>query len=247
MIYLHPRSHALQGALFPVEIIQQFPATGSTADLKLVGIGNDSYQYAIKTLADSPRLPISEWVGHQLCRSLGIATPDYAVVKLFDGSYAFGSRWDFLATQIPKVPSLLDFSQYFSEIKKEVAEIYAVDMFLPNEDRHARNLLFRQGVAGLVPLAFDFSRAWIMLGLPFGTQLTMNCNTCAWWTYLKTQFGFSPANHIFEAIENLPDSWLEDVLNTAPSSWVSTFDTSESIRFWKDSRVQRCRLSESML
>ena len=244
---MHLRSQVLQGALFPVEIIQQFPATGSTADLKLVGIGNDSYQYAIKTLTDSPLLPISEWVGHQLCRSLGIATPDYAVVKLFDDSYAFGSRWDFLATQFPKIPSLLDLAEYFSAAKREIAEIYAIDMFLPNEDRHARNMLFRKGVTGLVPLAFDFSRAWIMLGLPFGAALSTNCNTCEWWRYLKTQFGFSPANHIFKAIENLPDNWLEDALNTAPSSWVSTFDASKSIHFWRNHRVQRCRVSESML
>lgn|GEM_PF-2685775 len=237
----------MQNTLFPIDIIQQFPSTGSTADLRLVGIGYDNHQYALKTLNDSPLLPISEWVGHHLCNSIGISTPDFAIVKLLDQSLAFGSRWNFSTTQLPKVPSMLDFNHYVTPFKQELAEIYATDLFLPNEDRHMRNILYRQGVTGLVPLSFDFSRAWVSLGLPFGTELSKTTRTFEWWSYLKKEFNLLPSLDTLKSIEGLPNTWLEDVLSAAPSSWVSSFDTTESVNFWKTKRTERCNYARSLL
>lgn len=237
----------MQRTLFPIEITHQFPSSGTTADLRHVGVGSDSHQYALKTLSDSPLLPISEWVGHHLCQSLKIATPDFAIVKIFDGSLAFGSRWDLSAMQYPKNGGPFDIAQFFSDVKHEVSAIYAMDLFLPNDDRHGRNFLFRTGPSGKVPLAFDFSRAWVMLGLPFGSSLEPDCNTLVWWQYLKRTCGYVPANHIFQEILNLPDTWLEQVLANAPTTWTDGFDSSKSIDFWTNQRSERCKYAESML
>ena len=130
----------MQSALFPIDIVHEFPATGSTADLKHCGLGADHHKYALKTIDDNVFLPISEWVGYHLCRSLGIATPDFEIVKRPDGTLAFGSRWENNSRQLSKNPSLLEMNNTFSICKNELSEIYAIDTFLPNEDRHGRNI-----------------------------------------------------------------------------------------------------------
>lgn len=237
----------MQPQLVPIQIINEFPSSGSSADLSRIGVGDDGNQYALKTLGDSPFLPISEWVGYHLCHALRIKTPDFAAVKMIDGSLAFGSLWDFSLEQFPKFPTPVDFVNFFAPLKDQIAEIYAVDVFLPNEDRHGRNFLFRRTALSTFPLAFDFSRAWLMLGLPFGKELTAPCNTLNWWNYLKQQLGLLPALHILDEIEQLPDNWLEGILNLAPASWTASFDVSKCVDFWQNERQVRRRHAQGLL
>ncbi len=126
--------------------------------------------------------------------------------------------------------------------------IFAVDAFLPNEDRHSRNFMWRTTVTGLTPLAFDFSRAWLLSGLPFGSfPLGATTNTLNMWKHLKGHFGYAPPADAFRKIASLPDDWIEQVLTAAPPQWIASFDPGPTIEFWVHHRQKRCADAMSLL
>ena len=102
----------MQSSLIPIKIIQQTPANLGSADLKFIGLADDSHQYALKRLADHHLLPITEWVGYHLSRVVGLATPDFAPVWLDDRTPAFGSRLE-LVQQLGLPPSPIQIAKYF--------------------------------------------------------------------------------------------------------------------------------------
>jgi hypothetical protein len=238
----------MQSSLIPIKIIQQTPANLGSADLKFIGLADDSHQYALKRLADHHLLPITEWVGYHLSRVVGLATPDFAPVWLDDRTPAFGSRLE-LVQQLGLPPSPIQIAKYFGpDLRTATEPIFAIDAFLPNDDRHARNFLWRETATGLVPLAFDFSRAWLIGGLPFGKfPLTENHATIQMWTYLKTVFSYTRPNASMAKIGELPDDWLEKVVQRAPPQWVDGFDMEPTIKFWKTQRQGRCKAALEML
>jgi hypothetical protein len=238
----------MQTSLVPIRITQQLPSSQGTADLKTIGLGDDGFEYALKRLEDHPLLPISEWVGYQLSRAVGLFTPDFAPVWLDDDTPAFGSRWE-QAAQIGVPPHPVELAHYFGGSMRPLNEsIFAVDAFLPNEDRHGRNFMWRTTSVGAVPLAFDFSRAWLMTGLPFGGHpLQSNSTTLAMWSYLKAQFGYQVPAQVFQKIALLPNDWLQRVLDAAPSHWLVGFDPKPTIDFWMQHRQQRCTEAMSLL
>lgn len=238
----------MQSSLIPIKIIQQTPANLGTADLKFIGLADDSHQYALKRLADHLLLPITEWVGYHLSRAVGLATPDFATVWLDDLTPAFGSRLE-LVQQLGLPPSLIQIAKYFGpDLRAATEPIFAVDAFLPNDDRHARNFLWRETATGLVPLAFDFSRAWLIGGLPFGNfPLSENDRTVQMWRYLKSTFSYTRPEVSMLKIGELPDDWLEKVVQLAPPQWVDGFDIEPTIVFWKTQRQARCKAALEML
>lgn len=88
-----------QQPIFRIKIIAEEINETGTADLKLIGHGDDSHKYALKTTDDHPLLPITEWVSYHLCRAIGIPTPDFFIVDRSNGTQAFGSRFETNADQ----------------------------------------------------------------------------------------------------------------------------------------------------
>ena len=238
----------MQASLLPIRIIQQVPSTLQTADLKTIGLGDDGFEYALKRLEDHALLPISEWMGYQLCRAVGLFTPDFAPVWLDDDTPAFGSRWE-QAAQIGIPPHPIEVAKYFGgSMRLQNASVFGVDAFLPNEDRHSLNFMWRNTSMGVVPLAFDFSRAWLITGLPFGGHpLHSQSATMKMWSYLKAQFGYQIPSKIFQKISSLPDDWLKQVLDAAPAHWLAGFDPKPTIEFWVHHRQQRCTEAINLL
>ena len=238
----------MQTSLVPIRIIQQLPSSLGTADLKTIGLGDDGFEYALKRIEDHPLLPISEWVGYQLSRSIGLYTPDFSAVWLDDKTPAFGSRWE-QAAQIGVPPHPVEIARYFGGSMRELTEpIFAVDTFLPNVDRHVRNFMWRNTPNGLVPLAFDFSQAWLMTGLPFGVRPMPNgCHTTTSWKYFRGQFGYQLPAQTFQKIIDLPDEWLERVLRAAPFQWLESFDVDSTINQWVLYRQERCTQAMNQL
>lgn len=238
----------MQTSLVPIRIIQQAPSNLQTADLKTIGLGDDGFEYALKRLEDHPLLPISEWMGYQLSRAVGLFTPDFAPVWIDDDTPAFGSRWEQTA-QMGVPPHPIEVAKYFGGSMRMLTEaVFGVDAFLPNEDRHARNFMWRITSTSTVPLAFDFSRAWLVTGLPFGAHpLHRNSSTLKMWAYLKAQFGYQLPVQIFQKINSLPDDWLQRVLDAAPLHWLAGFDPKPTIEFWVQHRQQRCSEAINLL
>jgi hypothetical protein len=238
----------MQHSLIRIKITQQIPANLDSADLKVIGLADDSHQYALKRLADHQLLPITEWVGYHLSRAVGLATPDFAPVWLDEETPAFGSRLEQIQ-QLGLPPNQIQIAQYLGPSMRAATEpIFAVDAFLPNEDRHARNFMWRTSVTGNTPLAFDFSRAWLIGGLPFGAfPLNSEHATMRMWDYLKNTFAYSSPVLAMKKIESLPDDWLDNVINAAPPQWHAGFDIASTITFWKTQRQARCASALAML
>ena len=216
--------------------------------MKYIGLADDSHQYALKRMADNHLLPITEWVGYHLCRAIGLATPDFATVWLDDETPAFGSRLE-QVQQIGLPPNPIQIAQYLGpEMRIATEPLFAVDAFLPNDDRHARNFMWRISAVGVVPLGFDFSRAWLVSGLPFGEfPLNTGHATIQMWNYLKNTFSYATPVVAMSKISALSDDWLETVIQSAPPQWIAGFDIKPTMDFWRLQRKVRCTSALAML
>jgi hypothetical protein len=50
-----------------------------------------------------------------------------------------------------------------------------------------------------------------------------------------------------QKIADLPDNWLERVLDAAPAQWIADFNAQPTIDFWVHHRQQRCTEALSQL
>jgi hypothetical protein len=228
----------MQTGLFPVFVENELPSTFEGEDLKVLAKGDDGHTYALKRVDEHPMLPLCEWVAHHLCRATSIRTPDFAVLYYRDGTPpAFGSRLVPEPRQVNKDPGSYEMSTFFGAHLKSLAPVYSLDAFLINCDRHGRNFMLAQGIGGDVLLAFDFSRAWLRWGEPFGnTEALRDSKTQKWWATfkrMKTQPDCAP----LDKISALNDDWLEKVIDAAPSEWVNGINKQVVLEYWKTRRT----------
>lgn len=223
----------MQASLIPVLIEHEFDSSFDGKDLKRLGRGNDGHTYAVKRLADHATLPICEWVGYHLCRAVGVRTPDFSVVHFEDGQPpAFGSRIFDAQRQVAKDPGIYEIAAFFGGHVAAAASIYAMDAFITNADRHGRNLMVADLPGGSTLWAFDFSRAWVRLGMPFGnTEALRDSHTQRWWKTFK-RLGASPDLDALDRVKDLGDDWLRQVFEAAPSPWTEVIDCSAVLAYW---------------
>ena len=231
-----------QPGLFPIRIRYELPANFGTADLKLVGRGDDGYEYALKTIEDGPLLPATEWVCHQLCRAVGIATPDFAAVHRPDGTVAFGSRIEACEQVDPTRgdPVVVQIAKLFSADIVAHSRIFGVDAVVGNHDRHLGNFLFRPTSTGLLPLAFDFSRAWVHNHPPFGlAPWVAGCKSdqAVRWLRNARQFDPASAEDGLDAMYLLPATALSQALASCHASWTQGYDWSPTLHVWEQQRA----------
>jgi hypothetical protein len=117
-----------------------------------------------------PATPHSEWFCTKLAQAVGIASAPCAVVKMLDGTTAFGSRWEggvlnpsvaghwWEKVKSGEIP--------IDDIRGTLSRIYAFDNFVFNPDRHCGNFIVREQRNGFAVLANDYSRAWLCNGFP---------------------------------------------------------------------------------
>lgn len=235
----------MQASLLPVVIEHEFDSTFEGKDLKRLGHGDDGHTYALKRLADHAILPICEWVGYHLCRATGIRTPDFSVVHFGDGQPpAFGSRIFDAKRQVNRDPGIYERTTFFRPHILAIASIYALDVFVTNADRHGRNLMVADLPGGSVLWAFDFSRAWLRLGMPFGnTEALRDSHTQKWWKGFKAM-GAVPDLALLEKLADLGDDWLDRVVSAAPAAWSVPIDCPAVLAYWirRRERIDFARL-----
>lgn len=131
-----------------------------------------------------------------------------------------------------------------------VSGIYGLDLFLPNIDRHLNNFLFRLSGKATIPLAFDFSQAWIILNLPFGIDHWPDgCKSEITRKFLKSQdlITTKQTEDSLEKIAALPKGFMRDIISAAPQQWVSSFNKEHTIEFWEQKRIDRISIAKTML
>jgi len=224
----------MQASLLPVVIEHEFDSTFEGNDLKRLGRGDDGHTYALKRLVDHATLPICEWVGYHLCRATGVRTPDFSVVQFSDGQPpAFGSRIFDAKRQVAKNPGNYEIAAFFGGHLAAAASIYALDVFITNSDRHGRNVMVADLPGGSALWAFDFSRAWVRLGMPFGnTDALRDSHTQKWWKTFK-RLGATPDLEVLERVASLGDGWLDRVFSAAPGQWTAAIDCPAVLGYWR--------------
>jgi len=231
----------MQSTLLPVRVLREIDSTFDGVDLKRIAQGDDGFDYAMKRVQEHPHLPLSEWVSYHLCRTVGIQTPDFAVLDCGSmGPPAFGSRIE-PNKQLDKNPGGFTVIGFFRPFQDALSPVYTLDAFLPNNDRHGRNMMIRVTTGGQTLLAFDFSRAWIMSGLPFGNMASLDatCHTAQWWTSFKSIFGIQRSAETLDRICSLPDKWLDDCVNSTPDAWRNDLEWEATRHFWSTQRKER--------
>lgn len=232
------RPPMFQRQLFPIAVMTTYPSTQGTADLQTIGLAANGKDYAIKTIMDgNGKIPATEAFCYQLARHVLIATPDYDVMEMHDGSYAFGSTWEGGAS------TLANHAQVIRVLKGEFpvvgitsffSKVYALDLFVNNIDRHFGNYIFRPSYSGQIALAFDFSRAWFAFN-PFGFEAAVESNNTSEsikWIQRHDKYDKNEAEKCLDLILNLTQDDVAAMLSGFPEAWMSNQDRREFIEWW---------------
>lgn len=158
-----------QLSLLPIRLVDEQPADRSQSkDLAWIGLDEQDRRYALKTREPgADYLPLTEWLCYHLCQHCGIPAPEFAVVVRLDGSSAFGSRWVDNAWQInPAATRADELLLRIDRARRDVSAMFAIDAFMPNENRHFGNMLFTHTGARTRALAFDWSRTQLFAPWP---------------------------------------------------------------------------------
>ena len=228
-----------QLSLLPVELADEFEADRSRSkDLLWTGIDTQDRRYALKTIEpDNHALPATEWLCYQLCMLCGIPAPDFAIVTRLDGSQAFGSRWEDGADQYRKEEtSHADFLLWLDETRDDVSAMFMLDCFLPNEDRHMGNILFRRGPRRRA-LAFDWSRTRLFEPWPLAPASSTARNL----EWLKQSALYSPAAgaRVLAKLAAMDHTQVERILSGMPPEWMTASAKTALVAWWRDHRLPR--------
>lgn len=235
----------IQSSLMPVTIDRIAPSASlglDGADLKWVAHGDDGNEYAMKTLDDHPLLPLTEWVCYRLWRACGLAVPECAILVSPEGlAPAFGSRLDLTARQLPKKFDILTVAATFERHGAALGALYPLDAFLPNPDRHGRNMMLRPQLTGESLVSIDFSRAWLITGQPCGdlAALAPDCQTTQWWRYFRDSLYVKADFTALDKVAALPDTWMSDTIAQTPPQWQAGIDLDAVNSFWQKERRAR--------
>lgn len=229
-----------QISLLPVQLVDEQPFDRKIEkDLLWTGADEQGRRYALKTVEpQNELLPLTEWLCYHLCALLGILTPDFTVVVRIDGSLAFGSRWESDARQFsPGRVSDAQFTAWINETKADIAGMFALDAFMPNEDRHFRNILFVDTGARLRALAFDWSRTRIFQPWPW----PQGCKSWAAWNWLLTTrlHKLNVVEAKLDRVREITGDKISQILHAAPPSWRQNFDIDASCIWWDANKAQR--------
>lgn len=222
--------------LLPVVLVdEQPPEPGASKDLLWIGLDEQDRRYALKTVEPGHKLlPLTEWLCYHLCGLAGILTPDFAIVRRLDGSEAFGSRWEEGAKQFaPGKVSDAEFVGWLDRARADVSAMFALDAFMPNDDRHLGNILFTQSGVRLRALAFDWSRTHLFAPWPWQPQ----SNSAAVWQWLVQ--ATPPLVNTAETkarmgrINAITGPQVEAILEAAPAPWRDNIDCAAAGQWWQ--------------
>lgn len=175
-----------------------------------------------------------ELIGHLLARTVGVRTPEPAIVQISPAfvaatrhelralGLAISSGPAFGCRRLVSLANLTRLTTNAPDRLAEAARIYAVDMMIQNPDRVGRNPNCAVGPDGVV--AYDFDQAFSFLyaigqtGEPWELSKTGRMpRSHLFWEVLRAQ----PVDWrgILEAIEVLDDEVLRAIEAVVPADW----------------------------
>lgn len=217
-----------------------FPKTKPSADALGEVEADDSFRYHIKGDAHGRLVRASEWICSHIAEEVGLACPHPMVIELPDDRTVFGSRRISLVSDDTETanylmtPSQSNSGLQIRGLKPLLSSIYALDMFIFNDDRHFGNYLSinDNGIRRLY--AFDFSRS-LFWHWPISAFPPENCNTRRHGKILWNNHGFDigSAAGVIDRINGLDHHIVEGFVNRMPVDWLPDRERSELATWWQ--------------
>jgi hypothetical protein len=236
-----------QKRLFPVDILTEYPNNQGSADLQLIVSARDGKDYAVKKPTDGKgTVPASELMCYELAYRVTVPTPNYAFIKLSDGTLGFGSLWEGGVTKvshITEVIEILEGRKKVNNLKAFLSRLYAFDIFVNNEDRHWGNYLWRQSYNnGIIALAFDFSRACFETGHEGYEALHPASNTQNSFMLINITMNYDRTEAIacLDALAAITTEDVEEILENMPVEWMAKSERKSYTDWWNSkARIDR--------
>lgn len=196
----------------------------------------DGLEYVVKTTRKHAAIPASEWLCHHLADACGIPTPQFTQIELMDGRIGFGSQWDESVVRdqaaISQVTSAIPGSKTLAKV---FTQIYVLDLFAYNCDRHLGNYFFVKTKSGIGVKAYDFSRALIYNGWPMPSlPLPLGCATLSCYSSLRVGYPFeqSAADAATQKLSNVKQTELESWIGDMPAAWLAAQQRTALSDWW---------------
>jgi hypothetical protein len=241
-----------QANLFKIQLVDEVPSPYGGKDAKALGIDASSNEYLLKRLEDGDLLPLTEWVCHHVCRLVGVPTPEFSVVLRTDGEPAFGSRIDLSAADFNKPPVLTPADQIsiVKDAGSTMSTALALDIVLPNPDRHFGNWLYAPRRRKFIALAIDWSRCDAFTAPPFQRwPWPPECNSSKTVELMK-QMGALDADslrHTWRELAKIDSHDLLTIIRSAPELWRAKLDENAMLNWWSNHLTQRLIDSENFI
>ncbi|ENA1254750.1 hypothetical protein [Pseudomonas aeruginosa] len=237
----------IQQNLVRLNVTDVYPQSTGTAHAGGFCQCDNGMDYAFKAARpDSMFVPATEWLCSHLSIACRIQTPPMDALYTSDGQVWFGSRIE--GGKLDEDQCLLelqagDMAARIVNLRERLSMIYALDLFINNTDRHAKNYLFRTSLDRTVMMAFDFSFAWLAHGPALRGYPADGSNTTQAHLFLARMYGFdqASAHGVLDLIQALPDDWIDVPVNSMPNEWKQGVDLAAATTWWKsDERPARC-------
>lgn len=196
----------------------------------------DAGAFVIKKSDKAPTLPHSEWFCSSIAASCGVPQIAFSIIRHTDGNHWFGSSWK---TGIIKEwwNLALNGTINFSEIAEDISRIYALDLFIHNDDRHFNNYIVVKEEASHRAYSLDYSRAWLHHGFPPPPILiSPKTNTVKNKEWLKSKFGtyldIVAMEQVLDNISRISNSGIFNIISGHPKHWLTQSQEDAIINWW---------------
>ena len=226
-------------------------------ELGLVGQGvmgarfvrcDDGLTYVAKDdPVEHPYIRATEFFWSSVGRQINLPFPVPTILATGSARTVFGTRREkSLATSDLIQNKHIFFSGGVDDGGRQIARLFALDLFCANEDRHADNYLLIQEDHGVVVQGIDFGHSALLPGIsnwPAKDPLFhLDCNTRASFPLIIAPYQ-SDRSHIFETIDRIKGlqlAQIETILNDIPDEWLAMNLRNEIREWWQgDSKTHR--------
>jgi hypothetical protein len=230
--------------LVPVKAVRCDPANLGTADCEYICRCDDGSDYAIKISKPFPGVRHTEWLCYHLGERVGLASPPCQMVEMPDGTIAFGSRWE--TGEIKNWwNEVVSGTIALSDLNGPLSRLFALDLFINNDDRHLNNFFIRKQYKGHSLISMDYSRAWLLHRFPLPMlPLPPTVKTVLAHRVLVHLFGnfldIGEATKVLEDLRKVNHTEIANIIRRHPKNWLTISQKSSIMKWWKSpERIQR--------
>lgn len=244
-----------QQSIVPLEAIEIHEIPDGqiiSCNLKRIVTADNSRDYAVKEISNSTKgyIPASELFCYELARAIKVNVPEYQIIRMKDGTYAFGSEWDGNADYLNEISDFFRIISGNDSIRNGAeffSKVYALDIFVNNIDRHYGNFFVRKVFSGKIGVAYDFDKAWYETGHDKFEALVCGTNTQETKHHVidKRQLKKTIVKDTLDEIKAIEKGRISSILTMMPNGWMTDNEKEIFLDWWGgadfEARIERLK------